>query len=421
MFGISSPRGRLTRGLNHDAWRQPGAAPALWALDASVTFLNHGSFGACPQAVLQRQHELRLELERQPIDFLWRKLESRLDAARRGLARFVGADAEDLAFVPNATTGVNTVLRSLPFRAGDELLVTNQEYNACRNALDFVAAAGNLRVIVIPLPFPVASAEEVIGAVMGRVTRRTRLALLDHVTSQTALVLPLRELCDELARRHVEVLVDGAHAPGMIPLHLNSLGAAYYTGNCHKWLCAPKGAAFLWVRPDRQERVRPLVISHGANSTRQDRSRFQLEFGWTGTFDPTAALCVPEAIRFVGSLLPGGWRAVMQRNRHLALAAREILGQALGMPAPCPEAMIGSMAALPLPKASRPARPRSPLFMDPLQDRLRQQGIEVPIIFWPQYPHRLLRVSAHLYNGLDDYEHLAAHLTRSFARGQSRS
>jgi len=209
--------------------------------------------------------------------------------------------------------------------------------------------------------------------------------------------------------------VDGAHAPGMVPLDLSALGAAYYTGNCHKWLCAPKGAGFLHVRPDRQESIHPLSISHGFNSQRTDRSRFLLEFGWTGTFDPTACLAVPEALRFVGGLLPGGWPEVMARNRELALAGQKILCRALQIDAPCPESCIGSMAAVPLPDNNGGERPRAPYYLDPLQDTLlAKYGIEVPVIPWLVFPKRLLRISAQLYNSPAQYELLAEALRDVF-------
>jgi isopenicillin-N epimerase len=390
--------------------------PNLWPLDPGIDFLNHGSFGSCPRAVLDFQQAIRTRMERQPVQFFVRDLEAMLDAARGELARFLGVDAEDLVFVPNATTGVNSVLRSLGFQSGDELLVTDHEYNACRNALNFVADHSGARIVVARAPFPLQSADQIVEAVLHGVTARTRLLLLDHVTSQTGVIFPIKRIASELAERGIEILVDGAHAPGMIPLNLRELGVTYYTGNCHKWLCAPKGAGFLHVRRDRQERIRPLIISHGANLPRKDRSRFLIEFGWTGTGDPSAYLSVPEAIRYIGSLVSGGWPEVMRRNHTLAISGRNILCGALGIAPPCPDDLIGSLASIPIPDAADSAPQTSPLYMDPLQEKLlRDHSIEVPIIPWPAPPNRILRISAQLYNRDSQYDRLARALTKELA------
>ena len=380
-----------------------------WTLEPDVAFLNHGSFGACPLPVLQAQQDLRQRLERQPVRFFVRDLEGLLDAARRDLASFLGADPESLAFVNNATTGVNSVLRSLTWNKGDELLTTDHEYNACRNALDFVAERSGAKVVVAKIPFPIGSSDEALEALLACVTERTRLALFDHVTSQTGMVLPVEAAVREFHARGVETLVDGAHAPGMLPLDLNALQPTYYTGNCHKWLCAPKGAAFLHVSSKRRPDIRPVVISHGANTADTERPRFRHEFDWVGTDDPTAALCVPEAIRFMGSLLPGGWPALREQNHQLAIAGRKLVCEALGIEAPCPDSMIGCLASLPLPAGS-PAPPKSALYADPLQDALLARGIEVPVIPWPAPPQRLIRISAQIYNRPEQYELLARSL-----------
>jgi isopenicillin-N epimerase len=386
----------------------------LWPLERGLVFLNHGSFGACPTEVLRHQATLRAEMETEPVRFLSRELDDRLDAARAVLAAFVGADPDDLAFVTNATSGINAVLRSRVFAAGDELLTTDHTYNACRNTLNFVAELAGARVIVATVPFPVASPDEVVDAVLAKVTPRTRLALLDHVTSPTALILPVERLIAELVARGVDVLIDGAHAPGMLPLNLATLGATYYSGNCHKWLCAPKGSAFLWTRRDRQPDVRPLTISHGANAVRPGRSRFRLEFDWTGTSDPTAWLTVPKAIEYLGTLVPGGWPALMARNRALALDARRLLCVAAGTPPPCPDDMIGSIASVRLPDGSAEVGWRRP---DPLQQRLFEDWrIEVPVMSWPAAPWRLVRISAQLYNRPEHYERLAQALGKELAR-----
>lgn len=382
-----------------------------WTLDPDVAFLNHGSFGACPRLVLARQAELRADLERQPVDFFVRRYEGMLDQARQDLAKFLVADPEGLVPVSNATTGVNAVLRSLGFEPGDELVVTDHEYNACRNALEFVAGRHGARVRVARIPFPIDDAGRILDRILAEVGPKTRLVLVDHITSQTGLVVPLEELAPELARRGIEVLVDGAHAPGMLPLDLGALieaGVTYYTGNCHKWLCAPKGAGFLYVREDRREAVRPVVISHGANTPRPGRSRFHTEFDWVGTDDPTAFLSMPAALHFIRSLLPGGWPEVREHNRRLVLAGRKHLCEALEIDPPAPESLIGSLASLPLPDGS-PEPPKSALYADPLQERLlAEHGIEVPIVPWPAPPKRLIRISAQLYNHEDQYRKLAA-------------
>lgn len=378
-----------------------------WLLDRSVTFLNHGSFGACPIPVLETQSRLRRGLEQEPVTFLVNDLEQLLDEARRRLGEFIGADPADIAFVPNATTGFNSVLRSLQFSSGDELLITNHSYNAARTTVEYVAAQWGAGVVVAELPFPLKNEGEVIEAILRRVTPRTRLALIDHITSPTAMILPVGALVSELQRRGVDTLVDAAHAPGMLPLEVSSIGAAYYTGNCHKWLCAPKGAAFLHVRKDRQHLVRPTTISHGANSPRTDRSRYLLEFDWPGTHDPTPYLSIPAAIDFVGSLVPGGWPEVMRRNHLLALEARDLLCRHLRIAAPIPDEMIGSMATIPLPDGPGDVV-LSPLDSDPLHHVLFERfRIEVPVWPWPHSPRRILRLSAHLYNHLADYQKLA--------------
>ena len=378
-------------------------ADSFWTLDPDVTFLNHGSFGSCPRPVQQAQSQLRERMERQPVQFFARDLEEMLDAARAELATFVGAAPEDLAWVPNATTGLNAVLRSYPFQPGDELLTTDHEYNACTNALRFAAERSGARVIVAELPFPTEGDEQIQEILLNKVSAKTRLALIDHITSPTGLVLPIERIVRSLKERGVETLVDGAHAVGMLDLDLEAVGAAYYTGNCHKWLCAPKGAAFLHVRRDLQSQVRPISISHGANSTRTDRSRFQIEFDWTGTDDPTALLCVPEAIRAIEQHHPGGWPALREHNRLLAIEGRRILCDALGIAPPCPESMLGSLAAFPISDGTgEPAK--SALYADPLQDvLLADWSVEVPIIPWPERPHRICRISAQAYNRAEDY------------------
>jgi isopenicillin-N epimerase len=351
-------------------------------------------------------------MESEPVRFFTRELETLAEEARTVLARFVGCRPADLVFVRNATEGVNTVLRSLELEPGDELLTTDHAYPACRNALEHVASRSGATVVVAPVPFPIESEERVVGAVEAAASPRTRIALIDHVTSPTGLVLPVASLVRRLAGKGIDTLVDGAHAPGMLPLDVEGIGAAYYAGNCHKWICSPKGAGFLHVRPDRQEGVVPLTISHGWSAPTGNRSRFRILFDWTGTEDPTPHLCVTEAIRWMGNLHPGGWDELRRRNRETALLGRALLAEALGCAPPCPDGMIGSLAALPIPDGSA-APPGPPPAIDPLQERLfAEEGIEVPVVAWPRPPARLVRISAQAYNRVDQYEKLASALVR---------
>jgi len=402
----------------------PEGLARYWPLDQNVMFINHGSFGACPWPVLHAQSEWRARMEREPVIFLDVELEGHLDHARARLGEFLGADPDDLAFVPNATTGVNTVLRSLDLRATDEILSTDHDYNACLNAIRIVTERAGARAVVAKIPFPVQSDDEIVAAILASAGSRTKLAVISHVTSPTALVLPIERIVTELASCGIDTLVDGAHT-GMVPVDLSKLGAAYYTGNAHKWMCAPKGAGFLHVRRDRQQHVHPLVISHGTNSPRTDRSRFRLEFDWTGTSDPSAYLAIPAALDFFANLLPGGFAQAMDINRQMVLISRRKLLAAFPQPVPAPQHMIGSMAAIELPPELPPAvldmPPDSPAGsrwpLDPLhKDLLRAHGIEVPVYAWPHTSadsprRRLLRISAQLYNHPAQYERLVAVLS----------
>ena len=380
-----------------------------WALDPKVEFLNHGAFGACPRPVLAVQSELRERLEADPVRFMLKELEPRLEAARVRVAEFVGARPDDVAFITNTTAGVNTLLACSELASGDEILITDHTYPACRNAAEYWAGRSGARVVTAAIPLPVRGEGEMVERVLAAVTKRTRLALIDHVTSATALVFPVAKLTAELKARGVEVLIDGAHAPGMVRLDISALGADYYVGNLHKWCCAPKGAALLWVSEERQAEVRPLVISHGMTSKRTDRSRFQLEFDWCGTGDPTAALAVPTALDFLGGLLPGGWDELRAKNHELACAARRHLLAELGGEPICPEDLLGSMATLLLPDARHAPDPAAP-FAEPLYGKVQERGFQLLTQYWPKAPHQFVRVTCQIYNELEQYRRLGTAL-----------
>jgi isopenicillin-N epimerase len=387
----------------------------FWKHAPNTVFLNHGSFGACPEPIQKLQSELRLQMEAEPIQFLWRHYEEHLEPSRQALAQFLGTASKDLVFVTNTTSGVNAVVRSLDLKPGDELLATNLDYNACHNVLLEAARRAGARVVVAPIPFPLKNPDQIVSAILDHVTPRTRLALIDHITSDTAIVLPVARIIKELEDRHVDTLIDGAHAPGMVPIPIQKLRPAYYTGNLHKWVCAPKGAAFLYAREDLQDAIQPAVISHGNNRPRPGYTPFQDRFDWPGTFDPTAWMCVGEAIHWLANLIPGGWNEVRKTNHSLAVQARRLLCRELGVKPPCPESMLGSLATIPLP-VDFPEAPRTGK-LDVEQEQLYDEfGIEVPFNRCGTPPMRCFRVSAQVYNCIEEYRYLADTLKTLMSR-----
>tara|TARA_B100000029_G_scaffold36565_4_gene34396 strand:+ start:4299 stop:5489 length:1191 start_codon:yes stop_codon:yes gene_type:complete len=383
-----------------------------WILDPETCFLNHGSFGATPLSVLEEQSRLRSLIERDPVRFFERDYMPMMGEAIGKLSEFINADSEGLAFVKNTTEGINTVLRSLDLQPGDEIIVTNHSYQACWNAVDFVTERAGASTVVVDIPFRVDSENEVVDLIMAAVTGNTVLALIDTVTSATGLRMPFEELIQRLQGIGVDVLLDAAHGPGIVPLDLKAMGAAYCTGNCHKWICTPKGSAFLHIRDDRKNMVRPLSISHGYSFEGTAQERFEFEFGWPGTQDPTPWLCVPHAIDFLGSLVEGGWQQIMDTNRALAIQGREILCDALGTSPPVPESMVSSIAAVEMPDEGE-VGPMS-LEGDPFHNFLLDEfRIQVPVFPWSHHNKRYIRISAQLYNHLEEYEFLADCLRRS--------
>lgn len=371
----------------------------MWLLDPDVTHLNHGSFGAAPIRVLQEQSDWRRRMETNPVRFFDEEYRPALNQVRGRLAGFLGSEESRTVFVDNATTGVNSVLASLPLESGDEIVVTDHEYNACRNAAEAWGTRTGAAVVQVEIPYPPASPKVVVERIMEAVNSRTRLVVVDHVTSPTALVLPVEAIVAAL-EPEVPVLIDGAHAPGMLPLDLGSLGASFYVGNLHKWVCAPKGAGFLVVADRYAESVRPLVISHGWNTRSPGEPVLHALFDWTGTDDPSARLSVAAAIDTMANAHPDGWDGVRSANHTLVMEGRRIVVDALGLDPGPGEDWIGSMAALEL-----PGEPEPDVIVDELTSRLRHNhAVEVPVFSWKG--RRMLRLSAQRYNRLDDYRRL---------------
>jgi len=366
-----------------------------WALDPSIVHLNHGSFGGCLRGVLDHAAAVRARLEAAPMTFYVMHWQDELDRARAALARFVGAAPERLVFVPGATAGIALALAAIPLAAGDEIVTTSHTYAACRYQLERLAAARGARLVTVDVPLPF-DADQLVDRVRAAITPRTRLGLFDHITSPTALVFPLARLVPLFDG--IPTIVDGAHAPGQLALDVDALGATYYVGNNHKWLCGPKASGFVVARGP----LSPLVTSHGANPGHGPPNRLHAELDWSGSYDPAAQLAVPAAIEHVAAE-GGGWPAIYARNHALAVELRARLG---GAPL-APAGNIGTMAALrlELPPNTRPLA---------LEKRLLAEGWEVPIVDFRDGP--LVRVSAHLYNRAEDADALAAKLREVGAR-----
>jgi isopenicillin-N epimerase len=389
---------------------------AHWGLDRDLVFLNHGSYGATPGPVLAEQDQIRARMERDPVRFFKVDLERLMDGVRERIAAVVRCDPSCIAPVRNATVAIASVLLNREWSHGDEILVTDHEYGSGLNELDRLAARRGVRVVVAKVPFPIAGPDRAAEAVLERVGPRTRLAMVSQITSATALILPVERLTRELQARGVDVLVDGTHAPGQVPVDVRGLDPAYYCGSFHKWVSAPKGTGFLYVRKDRQTGFRTIALSSRANKVRPERGLFLRDFDYMGTDDPTGLLTIPAAIDFVGSLLPGGWPALMKHNHELALEARDIVAAACGLTPPAPDAMLGCMATLIIPDAPPALAGRPTLYDDPLQDALLERHrVVAPVWRFDPTGHRLVRLSAMVYNTRGEYERLAAALRAELA------
>ncbi len=375
----------------------PRALKDLFALEGDMVYLNHGAFGATPRRVSAAADHWRRQMERQPMRFMLRELPPALRAAADRLAARLGAQGEDLVFLENATSGVNAVLRSMALAPGDQVVVFDQGYPACVNAARWVCEQAGAELVSVPLPFPGASDQAIVDAVAAALGARVRLAVLDHITSGSAVVTPAAELVRLCRARGVPVLIDGAHVPGMLPLDLEALGADYYVGNCHKWLFAPKGCALLWTRPDRQADLRPAVISNGLGLGYTD------EFDWIGTRDHSPWLAITEALDLRDEL---GEAWIQQHNRDLVWQGAELLADAWGCELPVARDRAGSIIALPAPVEL----PGTWEAAEALQDRI-WDAHRVMVPGFPIHGRVWVRISAQIYNTLDDYARLAEVLT----------
>lgn len=386
----------------------PSDLAAHFRLDPGTVHLNHGSFGACPTPVIEAQAGHRDRMEADGVRFFVHDFWGLLDRARDALAPVVGTGPANLAFVPNATTGVTTALHNIRLGPGDEILVTGAEYTACVNNCRAAAARAGAAVVAADVPWPAPGPDAVADALLSKVTPRTRVAMFSLVASSTGLRFPVERLLPALRERGVTTILDAAHGPGCVPMSLDAWAPDYATGNAHKWLCAPKGSAFLYVAPEHQDGFRPLVLSNDAErledaAARSGRARWLHELDYTGTDDPSARIAIADAVAFLDGLLPGGLGAVMEHNHALCRRGRDTVCARLGLEPSAPDAMIGPMSALVLPGVADP--------MD-LWDRLYHRWrIQMPV--WPTPGGTVsLRLSAQIYNSVAQYEYLAEALAQ---------
>jgi isopenicillin-N epimerase len=328
---------------------------------------------------------------------------SGLAEAKRALAGFVNAGPQGLILTPGTTLGLNIVAHSQRFCPGDELLTTNHAYSSVGMILRHLAARDAATVVVAQVPFPVSSADEILQSILACVTPRTRFAIIDHIASRSGLIFPIKRIVAALAAHGVDTLVDGAHGPGHVPVDLTDIGAAYYTASCHKWMCAPRGVGFLHVRQDRINSLKPLVLARSCyfrDTADDEHSWLEHTFDWMGTSDPTAVHSLPRLVDFLQTCVPGGGGhgAMVRRNHQLAVEARRQVLRILGLPAPCPDSLMGNMVSIPLPDSILPDA-RGTL---PLQAWLwHRHHVEIQVYSWPAYPKRVLRFTIQLYNSID--------------------
>ncbi len=383
----------------------PDNLAGLFLLDPDVTFLNHGSFGACPKPVFSAYQAWQLKLERQPVAFLdpLRGYGAWMKQARVALGHEIGGRPEDIIGAVNSTFALNIVARSLPFEAGDEILTTDHEYAALEKTWDYVASRTGARVVVVEVPLPLTSEAAFTDAITAAINSRTRALFLSHITSPTALRFPIEAVVAEARRRGIWSIIDGAHTPGHIPLDLEALGADFYAGNCHKWMMAPKGSAFLYVRGEHQAIMNPLVISHGWTAERVEpgpfgNSAFVDAMEMQGTRDPSAWLTVPDAIRFRHAQ---NWDEVARRCNQMLLHTAARIVDLTGRPLfASPEFIAPQMVSIPLPDADAPWLQKT---------LLERHGIEIPVFHW--HGQTVARLSVQGYNTEQQMDHLVTSLT----------
>lgn len=390
---------------------QPSPLFHEWLLRPDIVHLDHGSSGGCPRTIFDAQTALRLQIEQGSPNFFLRHYHTLLSSSKISLANFLHADPANLALLPGTTHAMNAVLQSQQFKAGDELLVTSHAYASTFSLLNAIAERDGAVVTTAQIPLAPSSQQEILDIVLSCVTDKTRFAVIDHIPSRTALIYPIADIVRALDSLEIDVCVDGAHAPGQIPLNLEELNAPYYVASCHKWMCAPRGVGFLYVRKDKLENIKPVVVArttYNKDTFEGEHTKLQHLFDWFGTFDPSAYCVLPELVEWLETLAPGGNEARMKGNHGLAVRARKIVFEAIGLATDegkgwIPEDMIPCMVTVPLPDSKGPINRG---ILDLQRQLWERFHVEVQVYSFPNWPGRTLRFSCQAHNCLEQYRYL---------------
>jgi len=380
----------------------------LWNLNPNIVHLNHGSFGGSPRYIIEKQKEYIDLLESEPVDFSVRQWYPHYFDNKKALAEYIGTSAHNFYLVPNTTIGINHILHNIR-ESGKQWLTTNHGYGACLHAFHKVGEDKGNEIIKIQIPFPLQDENQILEALNDGISPRTSMAMIDYISSATGILFPIKKIIELLHSKGIKVIVDAAHAPGMIDFVLDELNADYFVANCHKWICSPKGSAFVYVNPKHQQTYKPIFYSFYNDWNTESAAHWSNQFIWEGTKDYSAYLCIKEAIEYLPSLIDGGWSELKHHNKSLALKGAKYIGDKLELELPVPESMLGSIITIPLWDDKIPTINFN-YYTEVKNILYDQYKIEVPCFFFPQAPKQYFRISAQLYNSMEQYEYLAASL-----------
>ena len=383
---------------------KPSSLFNKWNLNPNIVHLNHGSFGGTPKFILDKQKEYIDQLESEPVDFSVRRWYPYYFANKKALGEFIGTSEHNFYLVPNTTIGINHILHNIR-DSGKQWLTTNHGYGACLHAFHKIGEDKGNEIIKVQIPFPLQDESQLLEAISDGISSHTSIALIDYITSATAIIFPIKKIIELLHSKGIRVIVDAAHAPGMVDFVLDELNADYFVANCHKWICSPKGSAFVYVHPRHQKTYKPIFYSFYNDWNTDSAAHWSNQFIWEGTKDYSAYLCIKDALEYMPSLIEGDWNDIKNQNRNLAIQGAKLIAIKLGVELPVPESMLGSIVNIPLWDDKIPLKFFN-YYTEVKNILYDQYNIEVPCMLFPQAPKQYVRVSAQLYNSIEEYDYL---------------